>query len=127
MWEQFLEILKAIFFQPTVAMPFAVVALSTIVRTFLGAKWPHFEDSSWYKFTLALSQVVLGVVVAVLCRVGHVLNGMDGEPLGWAYVIIVGIVVGWASAWIWNLAKPLLKKKLGLTDVALEERKRGGS
>jgi len=123
MWEQLIDVLKAIFFQPAVAMPFAVLALTTLVRTFLGAKWPHFEDSSWYKFTLALAQIVIGVAVAVLCRLGGVLHGLKGEDLGWAYVVIVGVVVGWASAWIWGLAKPALKKLLKLTDKDIEDRK----
>lgn len=123
MWDQIIEVLKGIFFQPAVAMPFAVLALTTLVRTFLGAKWPHFEDSGWYKFVLALAQIAIGVGVAVLCRLGNVLHGLKGEELGWAYVVVIGVVVGWASAWIWNIAKPVLKRIFKLTDKDLEQRK----
>lgn len=121
--EELVSVLQTLLFQPVVAIPVACVALTALLRTFLGAKWPHFEENDWYKFTLASSQVVFGVLLAVLCRLGGMAKGEDGEPLSWAYIVIVGIVAGFASSWLWSVIKAVAKKKLKLTDKDIEERK----
>lgn len=121
--ENVIEVLKAILYQPVVALPVAIMALTALVRTFIGAKWPHFEDSDWYKFTLAASQIVIGIGLAVLCRLGGVANAEDGTPLGWGYIVVIGIVAGFASSWLWSIIKAVAKKYLKLTDKDLEARK----
>lgn len=121
--ENIIEVLKALLFQPAVALPVAIVALTTLVRTFIGAKWPHFEDSGWYKFTLAAAQIVIGIFLACLCSLGGIMKGADGEALPWGYVVVVGIVAGFASSWLWSLIKAIAKRYLKITPKDLEERK----
>jgi len=121
--DNIIEVLKAILFQPVVALPVAIVALTSLLRSLIGAKWPHFEDSDWYKFTLAASQIVIGIGLAIVCRIGGVANGEDGKPLGWGYVVVVGIVAGFASSWLWAMIKAVAKRYLKLTDKDIQERK----
>ena len=121
--ENIIEVLKALLFQPVVALPVAIVAMTALLRSFIGAKWPHFEDSDWYKFTLSAAQIVFGIGLACLCNLGGIAKGADGEPLAWGYVIVVGIVAGFASSWLWSVIKSVAKKYLKLTDKDIEERK----
>jgi len=121
--EQLIEVLQALLLQPVVALPVAIVAMTALVRSFIGAKWPRFEDSSWYKFVLASSQVVFGVALAFLCNLGGIMNGADGKELPWGYVIVVGIVAGFASSWLWSIIKSIAKKYLKLTDKDIQDRK----
>lgn len=121
--EELVSVLQALLFQPAVAIPVACVALTALLRSFIGAKWPHFEESDWYKFTLSAAQIAFGIILAVGCRLAGLANGKDGEPLGWAYVIIVGIVAGFASSWLWSVIKAVAKKYLKLTDKDIQERK----
>ncbi len=121
--ENIIEVLKALLLQPAVALPVAIVALTALVRSFIGAKWPHFEDSNWYKFTLSAAQIVIGIFLACLCNLGGIMKGTDGEALPWGYAIVVGIVAGFASSWLWSMIKAVAKKYLKLTDKDIKERK----
>lgn len=121
--ENIIEVLKALLLQPVVALPVAIVAVTALVRSFIGAKWPHFEDSDWYKFTLSASQIVIGILLACLCNLGGIMKGDGGEALPWGYAVVVGIVAGFASSWLWSMIKAVAKKYLKLTDKDIKERK----
>jgi uncharacterized membrane protein YedE/YeeE len=121
--ENIIEVLTALLLQPVVALPVAIVAMTALVRSFIGAKWPQFEDSDWYKFTLSAAQIVFGIGLACLCNLGGFMNGADGKSLPWGYVIVVGIVAGFASSWLWSMIKSVAKKYLKLTDKDIQERK----
>lgn len=121
--EQMLSIAQSLLTQPVIAVPIACVALTSLLRVILAAKWPHFEDSPWYKVVLNAAQIIIGIGLVLLCRTTGWANDQSGTPLPWGHAVLAGIVAGFASSWLWGLVKAVVKKKLKLTNNDLAERK----
>lgn len=114
--QEFLDVLAALF-RPEVLLPVGVIAVTTIFRTILGIWKPNYEKSNFYKTLLHVMQPVLGIIFA--CVVKGV--GMFAD-MKWGYMILIGIVAGWASTWIWILFKIVAKKVLKISETDIDDR-----
>lgn len=114
--QAFIEILN-ILFRPEVLLPVGVIAITTFLRTIIGFWKPDYEKSPVYKTILHVLQPLVGIGLA--CAVKGV--GMFTD-MPWKFMLLVGVVAGFSSTWIWILFKALAKKYLKLTEADLQVR-----
>jgi hypothetical protein len=116
-------------FQLIISFPFIVVALATIalvtaIRRTIMTLSPRCEDYMAYKLALAWMNLIVGVGLACLAR------GVGQFNAPWGYIIILGVLAGFVSSWIWGAMKPLFKKLLkmenGSTVTAVPPEKKDG-
>lgn len=96
----------------------AVVALMTGIRKTVKGFKPQWEASEKYKTILALASLPIGIGIALLGNTGIpwilALVGQDTIVIPWSFVVILGLVVGMSSAFVWTLAKGWIKAKFSL-------------
>ena len=96
----------------------AVVAVQTAIRKGVHFFKPQWEGNNIYKGILALGSLALGVPVALCgnCGVPWVLAlvGVEAIVIPWPFAVIIGVVVGMSSAFVWQLVKSYMKRKLSL-------------
>jgi hypothetical protein len=114
--QEIIEVLNVLF-RPEVLLPVGIIAVTTIIRTIIGFWKPDYEKSPVYKTVLHLLQPAVGVGLAFAVKG----VGMFAD-MKWGFMVLVGIVAGFSSTWIWVLFKALAKKYLKLTDLDIQDR-----
>jgi len=114
--QDFIEALNVLF-RPEVLLPVGIIAITTFIRTMIGFWKPDYEKSPVYKTILHVLQPLVGIGLAFAVKG----VGMFAD-MPWRFMILVGVVAGFAATWIWILFKALAKKYLKLTDADLQER-----
>lgn len=110
--------------QEVLSIPFVVVAIAvylsaTAIRKTIKNAKPQLEKSKIYKSILPWINVALGIPFAALMK------GTAGQfaDATWGYVVVLGVIAGMLSSFIWSITKQYAKGLLKIEDVESTEPK----
>ena len=95
---------------PFLVVSLVVVALGTAIRKTFHIMRPEWEKKKWYKALLAWLPLILGILAALAAK------GMGQFEASWGYVVLLGVLAGFFSSWLWNALKPAMKLWMKLED-----------
>ncbi len=96
-------------FDIILSYPFFVVALVNValmaaVRKTIGALKPAWENSAVYKVILTWAVLILGIGLALVAK------GIGQFDTSWGYTVLLGILSGFLSSWLWNFLRRFMGK-----------------
>jgi len=93
---------------PFMVVALVVAAISTTVRGTFNKLKPAWERSRAYKASFPWFVLLLGIGVACAAK------GVGQFQTTWGYVMLLGILAGFTSTFIWDSMKTFVRARIGI-------------